>query len=434
MVVLEIRKAIIRFIYRMIPIVKPITSVILSDKGKKKLKKFFLSTTSSGGHRASNLLPNSPMIEGINLIGYSRAEMGIGESCRIAANSISAAGIPFGIINFQGTSSARMEDLTWLSKEIKYPIYKINVFHINAEQMPELNVRYNDLLFKDRYNIGVWHWELPDFPEDWTDSFQYVDEIWAPSTFVAQALAIKSPVPVIKIPHSIEVTIKEYRDRKYYDLPENSFLFLTMYDVRSYQERKNPEASINAFKISFEPDDMSVGLVIKVNSYRSKSNEFLKLKSMIEGYRNIYIINETLSRNDVNALLNVCDSFISLHRSEGFGLGLAEAMYLGKPAIGTNWSSTTDFMNYDNSCLVKYTLVHPTRDFGPYKAYQYWAEPDINHASEFMKKLVDDNKFYTDIGSEGQTFIKKYYSPSSVGQEISKRLKYIGKWKFGGGI
>lgn len=358
--------------------------------------------------------------------------MGIGESCRIAAKSMDAADIPFGIINFTGTNSARMGDTTWVHKEITSPIYSINIFHINAEQMPELNVVYGDSFFKNRYNIGVWHWELPDFPDEWIESFQFVDEIWAPSTFVAESISLKSPVPVVKVPHSIEVKITSPRTRSYYNLPEDVFLFLTMYDVRSFQERKNPEASVRSFQLAFEPDNMSVGLVIKVNSYKASTGEMDKLNKLIRDYKNIYIIDETLSRNDVNALLLASDCFISLHRSEGFGLGLAEAMYLGKPVIGTNWSSTTDFMKSNNSCPVDFRLISVGGNYGPYKAYQQWADPNIEQASEYMKKLVIDPDYYHTVASQGEKYIKQYYSPKYIGEMMSRRIKYIRKWRFGG--
>lgn len=123
---------------------------------------------------------------------------------------------------------------------------------------------------------------------------------------------------------------------------------------------------------------MNVGLVVKVNRFKSNFNGLDMLTELISNYKNIYLIDETISRNDVNALINVTDCFISLHRSEGFGLGFAEAMYLGKPVIGTNWSSNTDFMNEKNACLVDYKLVQLEKDYGPYKSYQYWADQACN--------------------------------------------------------
>lgn len=410
---------------------KPVAMQILSPALRQKVKRILLK-------RAYPLDKEtikgkmSDLTKGVNLIGYARAEMGIGESCRIAAKSMEAAGIPFGILNFTGTNSARMSDLSWSHKEIPDPLYSINLIHINAEQMMEVYAEYGNSLFQNRYNIGYWHWELPDFPDEWVENFELMDEIWVPSNFVADSISIKSPVPVVKIPHSIKVDIPESRNREFFDLPEAPFLFLSMYDMNSYQERKNPCASIEAFKMAFEPNDFQVGLVLKVNSYNSNPSELNKLYETIGNYKNIYLIKDTISRNDVNALLSVADSFVSLHRSEGFGLGLAEAMYLGKPVIGTNWSSNTDFMSHNNSCPVDYKLVQVGQDYGPYKANQYWAEPDIEHAAYYMKRLVSEEHFYLQIGARGREYIKKNYSPVAVGQLIEKRLEYIYKWKFGG--
>lgn len=363
--------------------------------------------------------------KGINLLGYARAEMGIGESCRLAARSLNAVNYPFGIINFEGTNSSRMTDQSWAHKEIIEPIHNINIFHINAEQMMEVYAHYGSRIFKDRYNIGYWHWELPDFPDEWLEGFNFVNEVWVPSDFVANSIALKSPVPVVKIPHGIEVKLTKTSTRLDFSLPEQTFLFLTMYDVKSYQARKNPKASIDAFKLAFQPDNMSVGLVVKINNANSNLHELQSVYDMIDDYKNIYIIKETLSRDDTNELINITDSYISLHRSEGFGLGLAEAMYLGKPSIGTNWSSNTDFMTNTNSCLVNYNLVSVGTDNGPYKAYQYWAEPDIEHASHYMKLLVTDRDYYNTISSLGEKYIKENLSPTVIGEMIKKRLEYL---------
>jgi len=416
--------------YKMALLLKGVVSVLVPEKARQKAKLYMLKKA-----YPLNIL-KSPAIgqyeRGINLLGYARAEMGIGESCRIAARSVNAAGIPFGIINFIGTNKARMTDTSWAHKEVTSPEFGINVFHLNAEQMTEVYAQYGNHLFNGRYNIGYWHWELPDFPDRWLESFRLVNEIWVPSTFVLDSIALKSPVPVLKIPHSIQVDIEEPRNREYFGLPADAFLFLTMYDAKSYQERKNPLASIEAFKQSFEAHDTNVCLVIKVNSYNHYSNEVQLLHNSIAGYANIIVLNEVYSRNDTNALLSVVDSYISLHRSEGFGLGLAEAMYLRKPVIGTAWSGNTDFMNFTNSCLVNFELIRLNKDYGPYEAYQYWAEPDIAHAAEYMGKLVHDRIFYDRIAQAGENYIKTHHSPRKVGELIKKRLNYIGESSDGG--
>lgn len=420
-----------RKLYKVAVSMKKIASVILPVSVMQRIKTYLLQIA----FPIKNKNSTSVKIEntGINLIGYSRAEMGIGESCRIAARSLSAGELPFAIINFEGTSRSRMNDLSFIHKEVDSPIYDINVFHINAEQMVEIYTQFGETIFEERYNIGYWHWELPDFPDRWTKSFGFVNEIWAPSTFVAEALAMKSPVPVVRIPHSIEVKIDEHRERSYFNLPEESFLFMAMYDVNSYHQRKNPQAVIEAFKTTFERDDMSVGLVLKVNVTDPNSIEMKQLQALNQGSRNIYLIKDVLTRNDVNALLSVCDSFISLHRSEGFGLGLAEAMFLGKPVIGTDWSANTDFMSEKNSCPVRYNLVKLGETYGPYEDYQYWADPDIDHASIYMKRLLNDKYFREKIALEGQLTIRNEFSPKRVSELIKKRLKYIGQWNSSGG-
>lgn len=363
---------------------------------------------------------------GINLIGYSRSETGVGESSRLAARAYDRVNLPFGIINYNTGNLANCNDLTWAEREMDHAKHNVNIFHINADQMPVAFDTLGKEVFEGKYNIGYWHWELPDFPDEWLNSFNYVNEIWAPSQFIVDAISEKSPVPVVKIPHGIELTEYDTLNREKLRLPEDCFLFLTMYDTYSFQERKNPISVIESFKKSFRKDDRSVGLVIKVNHSDNNSKGLTKLEQLIEGYQNIYLVKGTLSRSDVNSLINCTDCFVSLHRSEGFGLGLAEAMYLGKPVIGTHWSANTDFMNHRNSCVVDYRLVQIGEDLGPYKAYQYWADPDIEHASYYMKKLVGDKSYYERIGLAGQETIRNLFSPEVVGNKVKKRLQYLG--------
>lgn len=371
-------------------------------------------------------LTNSGLSSGINLIGYARAEMGIGESCRIAANALQTTGIPFGVINFAAGNPARMNDLSWKHKEMTEPLYKTNIFHINAEQMPLVYLHMGADLFRGKFNIGVWHWELPDFPDEWCDSFKFVQEVWVPSTFVQESISTKSPVPVVRIPHAIEVKYPQDIQREFFRLPANCFLFLSMYDIHSVQERKNPQAVVHAFRNAFGQNDPYVGLVLKVNNATGNKLEVEQLRETVSQNTNIYLIDDFLSRKEVNAVLNCTDCYISLHRSEGFGLGLAEAMYLGKPVIGTNWSGNTDFMNSANSCPVNYKLKNIDADYGPYKAYQVWANPDIEHAAYFMRKLVSDEHWRQMIAINGQRTIRNDFSPAVVGEIMKRRLNDLG--------
>ncbi|MDF2082844.1 glycosyltransferase family 4 protein [Bacillus pseudomycoides] len=358
--------------------------------------------------------------KGINLVGYARLEVGLGESCRLAARAIQSANIPFGIINYPLPFPSM--DLSWEHKEIKRPLYNVNIFHMNPDLFPAVHKELGDAFFHGRYNIGYWHWELPDIPEEWSSSFKLVDEIWVPSSFVLDSVSKKTNLPVICIPHCIQVECPNDIDRQYFGFPTDRFLFLSMYDIRSVSERKNPVASIKAFQEAFSKDDPSVGLVLKVNGAQNNLKEIRQIQNLIGDSNNIYLINQTLSRGEINALIQSVDCVISLHRSEGFGLVLTEAMYLEKPVIGTNWSGNTDFMDSENSCPVNYNLVNVGKDYGPYKPYQIWAEPDIEHAIYYMRKLVSDSLWRDTIAAKGKEVIHKSFSTKVVGQMIRERL------------
>jgi glycosyltransferase involved in cell wall biosynthesis len=371
-------------------------------------------------------IPEVPgYVRGINLVGFIRAEMGIGESSRLAARAISKTDIAFGAMNFPVTS-IRMDDMSWAHKEMPDPLYNTNIFHVNADTMRSVHHHFGSGLFDGRYNIGYWHWELPDFPDEFCDGFHFVNEVWAPTSFVAETISKKSPVPVIRIPHGVEVNPPADLNRGSFGLPDDKFLFFSMYDTHSYQRRKNPQGAIEAFKMAFDRKDHSVGLVVKLNHSHANPSDLEEINRLVRGYDNIYIIDRIMQRHEVDGLLNCTDCFVSLHRSEGFGLGLAEAMYLGKPVIGTYWSGNTDFMNSTNSCTVDFNIVGVGGDWGPYKAYQTWAEPDLGHAAHYMRELRYNTDYRNSIAYNGMQHIRTYFSPQAVGGMIKERLKQLG--------
>ncbi|WP_010271040.1 glycosyltransferase [Paenibacillus senegalensis] len=366
---------------------------------------------------------------GINLVGNGRAESGLGESLRAAARALSRTDIPFGIVDIP-ESPSRSSDLSWVHREIPEPVYRVNVLHMNADYL-KLFQQHNGHVFHNHLNIGVWHWELPDFPNEWCDSFQLVHEVWAPSRFIQNSVAAKSPVPVVYIPHAIEVQYPAELTREHFGLPEGRFLFLSMYDTFSFAQRKNPIAVIEAFKMAFSPDNPHVGLAVKVNNptadiIPSIQHELDKLRAAIDGWPNIYLINQIMDRPVVNALISLCNSYVSLHRSEGFGLPMAEAMFLGKPTIATYYSANIDYMDSDNSCPVPFRLVPVGEDYGPYKAYQTWADPDLAHAAHYMKRLVEDHHYYQQISVQGAHTIYTRFSPTAIGALIRQRIRELG--------
>lgn len=365
---------------------------------------------------------NADSSKGINLVAYIRGDFGVGEAGRATAKSVKQSGIPLSIINFEQDIPHYSNNRDWddfITKDFKY---NVNVFNVNADQTPALEQAYNNDVWNGRYNIGYWVWELPELPEEWKRHCSRFNEIWAPSSFNVEAFSQKSPVPVVRIPYSIDVKVDKNINRDYFGLPNDKFLYLFMYDVLSFQVRKNPEAVIKAFEAAFAKDNKNVGLVIKINNGKQAPNEVKKLQQQFSDRSNIFFIDRIMTKIEVNSLINNTDCFVSLHRSEGFGLGLAESMFLGKPAIGTNWSSNTDFMNNKNSCPVDYKLIKVGQDYGPYKAHQHWADPDIEHAAEYMKKLYNSKQYYDIISKNGEKTIKEEFSAEAVSRMIKNRL------------
>src|SRR5205807_7460447 len=200
-----------------------------------------------------------------------------------------------------------------------------------------------------------------------------VDEVWVPSRFVQDAVLLKSSVPIFHAPVPVCLGPTDKFSRTSFSLPERQFLFLWMGDMYSELARKNPLGVINAFKQAFPEENERAGLVLKINnadSIHADREALASIKQEIAGYRNIYLMDRNMTRSEVDALLAASDCFISLHRSEGFGLGPAEAMSLGKPAILTNWSGNTDYMTPDNSIGIDYQLIPVDKQHGPYSPDQ----------------------------------------------------------------
>jgi glycosyltransferase involved in cell wall biosynthesis len=240
---------------------------------------------------------------------------------------------------------------------------------------------------------------------------------------VQDAVATKSPVPVVRIPHAIEVDIDETMNRASLGLPEESFLFLMMFDTHSRHERKNPYGAIEAFCKAFQAEDMAVRLVIKINNCTAEALRAIRKK--IGAHQNILMLTSVYSRKEVNAIIANCDCFVSLHRSEGFGFGPAEAMALGKAMMATNWSGNKDYMRPDNCIGINYKLVTIEHDYGPYKKGQLWAEPDLDHAAQTMIKLSSNRNLTASLGLRAKETIAHEFSPQVVGNMMRKRLAAI---------
>ena len=366
---------------------------------------------------------------GVNLVAYIRAEMALGVVARGMAAAFEAAGVEFSVINLEAGNYSLHTDRSWSRKETRRSDYDTTIVCVNPDNSFHLRTQAPLNVLGERYVIANWYWELAELPDEWLKEFEYVDEVWAASQFIADAVSRKSPVPVVRMPPVVMLSDEAGLTRDQLSLPEDRYLFLAMFDTNSVLQRKNPLGVLRAFKAAFEATDNRVGLVMKFNNPDYRVPLLQSVREEMAGRENVFIIDRIMNRAEVTSLIKVCDCFVSLHRAEGFGLGPAEAMSLAKPAIITNWSGSVDYMTPDNSIAIDYELVKLGQDYGPYKAHQHWAEPDLDQASHWMKKLVADPSLGPRLGHQAQQTILSLYSPSTVGLQIRARLEQIREFR-----
>lgn len=364
---------------------------------------------------------SAPM--GINEYGMLRADNGLAQGAKLYARALISSGIPYTLINmdfleFLPQVDRRLDQ--YISRKGKYAV---NLIHINADQIEKACYDFPHRLFDDHYNIGVWLWELEKIPDSWIEKMDYFDEIWTPSCFVSNAVRKATDKPVVTIPYGIE-TPTENIGRKEFGFRESEFLVLAMYDSNSYVTRKNPNGAVDAFLKAFGNGEKDAALVLKVSNGYPEELEALKKRLESSGIR-YYLITERLSKPRLNALIACCDVFISMHRSEGFGLVIAEAMSLRVPVVATGWSSNVEFMPAECTCRVGYRMV-PVGDAYQYKEEtQMWADPDTDEAAEYLKMLKADPGKANKMAEEAQKYIQQEYSIQACGEKMAKRYAEI---------
>lgn len=360
---------------------------------------------------------------GLNVIGYLRAELGVGEAARATLRACVAGQVPASAIDFRKGAASRMEE------EIpgnfgSDPKFGISLLHLNAEQVPHAVADCEDAL-RDRRVIAYWNWELPELPESWVESTQFLHEIWAPSRFCQTAFSRRLSIPVTHIPYAIDVRVPPNVGRKQLGVPEDGFVFLYMFDALSVPERKNPMAVVEAFERARPQFMRPAWLVLKMINGEGESVLRRHLEDARKRTPGIVTLERYFRRPELNALFNAADCYVSLHRAEGYGLTLAESMFLGKPVIATGWSANMDFMTPWNSVPVPYRLIQLERDHGPYPAGQWWADPEVDAAAAAMVRMVNEPDFARTLGAQASRDIRSQLSPEAVGAIIRSRIDHL---------
>lgn len=275
------------------------------------------------------------------------------------------------------------------------------------------------------YRIAYWYWEFDSIPDSWLEQARNVDEVWAATEFVAKGLRDKLPIPVRTIFPGVQLGQYRRRNRAYFGLKDNEYTFLFTFHMMSIMERKNPIGLIRAFSSAFKPGD-AVCLVLKTSFGDRWPEQIKELRhaASLSGM-NIQIIDQVFTPDEVLSLMDTCDAYVSLHRSEGLGLTMAEAMLMGKPVIATNYSGNVDFMDETNSLLVPYELVKLGRPIPPYDENQHWAEPSVDEAAKLMRKVFVNQEWACELGRRAQESAKANLSVIAAGRRAAERINDI---------
>jgi glycosyltransferase involved in cell wall biosynthesis len=366
--------------------------------------------------------PARSKLWGVNVVGYFRSELGVGEAARQVVMALDTAGVPALAVHGATLPLSRQGHL-FTQSDYRDAQFPVNLICVNADMLPDFADRAGERFFAGRYSIGLWFWEVSRFRSEWQRSFELLDEVWAPTEHVAAALAPISPIPVVPTRIPVEMPPIVPRSRAELGVPEG-FFFLFSFDYLSVFERKNPLATVDAFARAFAPGD-GPSLVLKcINTERDPANHERLLAAARE-HPDIHVIDRYMTPSDKNTLTATCDCYVSLHRSEGFGLTMAEAMYVGKPVIATGYSGNLDFMNSENGLLVDYEIVPIGAGSPPYPAGGEWADPSIEHAAELMRLVFDDTAAAAALGARAARDIHRTHSPEAAGELMRSRLEHL---------
>jgi glycosyltransferase involved in cell wall biosynthesis len=364
---------------------------------------------------------------GINLVGFARAEFGLGEDVRMMAASLKAVGVPYTVIDVPPAGSlARRNDRsldTMLSEKL---VFDATVFCMTAFDTAQLHISGQSGLFAAARNVGYWPWELPNMPADWEEAYDLVDEVWAASRFARDAHAAAWRGPVRLMPPAVSLPAVRCGTRAGFGLPPaDVFLFGVPFDPNSFLARKNPLAAVRAFRLAF-PDlaDRGVGLLLRVNGVLLPNGEGDMLRRAVAEDPRVLVLDGTRERDAALGILSLCDAMVSLHRSEGFGRNIAEAILLGLPVLATGYSGCVDFLRPEESIRWTPRPVKPGEY--PFGDGQSWAEPCIEHAAEAMRALRDAGKSAKSPAAHRRAeALHRRHGPAAVGQRYSRWLKRL---------
>lgn len=339
---------------------------------------------------------NLPATLPVTIVGFHGAVHGLGEGARMLARGFADAGLPVRAVDL----SARVGFPVDLPATFPSPADAergVVISHINPPELLRWARDTGGQPLEGRRHIGYWAWELEDAPADWAPAFDLVDEVWTPSAFAADAIRKIAPprVKVSPAPYPLYLNPRLAPDRARFGLPDDKVVVLMAFDLRSTAQRKNPYAALRAFQKARAGDALLVCKVVGADLY---PETFQALRDEVADDPTIRLMTDSLSAEDMARLTASSDIVLSLHRSEGYGLLLAEAIWLGKPTLATGWSSNVEFMDPASSRLVEYALIPVEGDGAIYRAGR-WADADVDDAAAKLARMITDAAWRAELAA-----------------------------------
>lgn len=354
---------------------------------------------------------------GFNVVGYISSARGVGEVARQVHSALRAGNVPTTTVDTPAEPELIPKNLGALT-EADHP-YDFNLICVNADMLPAVATGLGEGFFAGRHSAGLWFWEVTTFPEMWLGSFNYVDEVWVASEYIARALRPLAPIPVQTVRVPVIPGKAAVMSRAELGMPDG-FCFLFAFDYRSVFRRKNPLGLVEAFCAAFEPGE-GPSLAIKSIYGDDFPAERAQLEAAVRDRPEIHLLEEKVPLEEKNAMIAACDCYVSLHRSEGLGLTMAEAMYFGRPVIATAYSGNLDFMTAGNGYLVPHTMAPIGDEAPPYPPEGEWAEPDLAQAAQLMREVYENPKQAAERGRRAAADIRRSHSLEAARQSIQAR-------------
>ena len=365
-----------------------------------------------------------PISGPLSFIGYLGATSGLGEAARLQLDLLRRFGLHPNAVDL---TKIIIPDRDMLpdaesAQSVAPGPNGVAILHINP---PGLGLALaSTRLHRSTYRVGYWAWELEDPPQQWLAAQRLVNEVWAPSEFCAKALRRLINVPVHVVPCPIAHPRPTQPIRPRFDLEPNDFVVLFAYDVCSSHARKNPEGAVQAFRLGLAGQPHA-RMLIKISNLESYPQASRLLSEAIDGDRRVRLLTETLNQQDMAALVDAADVVLSLHRAEGFGMLLAQAMLAGKAVIATNWSGNCDFMDESTSLLVPFRLVPVVDPQGIYTRGR-WAEPDVMLAAQHLRLCCENIGKSRMIGANAAQQLRRTFGPM-LEEKYRRRLDALGQ-------